>query len=504
MRGATARVAVGIILAALIPHLACEKETHRAARRAFQDILARDLPAAEEAAALEEFVRAYPEPKTNPSLVRACGILAEFHARAGRPDIAASWYERAVRASPDDPDLLNALGYLYARNRMNPDRAVTVLETAVRLAEERQYAPRRVGFIKDSLGWAYRMRGDLPLAVALLEEASRLAPGVGVIQEHLAEAYHAIGERDKAVAIDLDLYLKTRGTDAALRETLRAIGREGGRAYGREIDRRIEAGLRDLLDADRRETEAAGARLVRLQAADGQTLYGSLYRPRDRPAGGASAASAPAAGVLLLHPLGSSRSACAAAASALAGRGFVALAIDLRGHGASISTSLPDAHAFSAHLGDSLRDAEGDVRAGLEFLGRQPGVDRRRLGIVGGGLGALLAARAELREGDDARPRALVLLSPWGRPDAYRASLARLPAGAVFLIAGSEEGTPLATTRALAVPAGGEGPRSLIVSGPGAHFELTSTDSGLMATLVSFLETRLASQGRAAGRGGGG
>ena len=299
MRGATARVAVGILLAALIPHLACEKETHRAARRAFQDILARDLPAVEEAGALEEFVRAYPEPKTNPNLVRACGILAEFHARAGRPDIAASWYERAVRASPDDPDLLNALGYFYARNRMNLDRAVTLLEMSVRLAEVRQYAPRRVGFIKDSLGWAYRMRGDLPLAVALLEEASRLAPGVGVIQGHLADAYHALGEPDKAVAIDLDLYLKTRGTDPALRETLRAIGREGGRAYGREIDRRIEAGLRDLLDADRKETEAAGARLIWVQAADGQRLYGSLYRPRDRATDGPSGARAPAAGTRL-------------------------------------------------------------------------------------------------------------------------------------------------------------------------------------------------------------
>jgi len=210
-----------------------------------------------------------------------------------------------------------------------------------------------------------------------------------------------------------------------------------------------------------------------------------------------------AAGVPLLHPLGSNRSACAAAASALAGRGLVALALDLRGHGASVSTSLPDAHAFSVHLGDSLHDAEKDVRAGLDFLARQPGVDRRRLGIVGGGLGALLAARAELGEGDDPRPKALVLLSPWGRPDAYRAPLARLPAEAVFLIAGSEEGTPLATTRALQVPAHGGAPRGLVVAGPGAHFELLSTDPGLMATVVSFLEARLAPQGRAAGRGGG-
>jgi Flp pilus assembly protein TadD len=504
MRGAAACAALGLVLAVLIPHLACEKETHRAARKAFQDIQARDLPPVDQANALEEFVRDYPEPKTNPNLVRACGILADFHARAGRADIAASWYERAVRASPDDPDLLNALGYHYARNRMNLDRAVSVLETAVRLGEERQYSPRRQGLIKDSLGWAYRERGDLPLAVALLEEASRLAPGVAVIQEHLAESYHAIGERDRAVALYLELYLKGRGTDVALRDTLRSIGREGGRAYAKEIDRRIDAGLRELLEADRRETEATGARLVRLQASDGQTLYGSLFRPRDRPPGVPSGPVAASGGVLLIHPLGSNRSVCVATASALALRGLVALSIDLRGHGASVSESLPDAHAFSLHLGDSLRDAGQDVRAALVFLGGQPGVERGRLGIIGAGLGALLAARAEIGEGSDPHPKVLVLLSPWGRPDAYRASLERLPPDAVLLIAGSEEGTPLATLRALSAPDDGAAPRSLIVTGPGAHFDLASADPGLITTVVSFLEARLSSQRHAADRGGGG
>ena len=355
--------------------------------------------------------------------MRACGILAEFNARAGRPDIAASWYERALRASPEDPDLLNALGYHYARNRMNLDRAVSVLESALRLAEGRQYAPRRQGFIKDSLGWAYRMRGDLPLAVALLEEASRLAPGVAVIQEHLAETYHALGERDRAAAVYLDLYVKSRGTGAAWRDTLRAIGREGGRAYERDLDRRIDAGLRDLVDEDRRQTESAGAKLVTLRAADGQRLYGSLYRPHDRPAGPAP----PAGAVLLLHPLGASRSACASAASALAARGLVSLAIDLRGHGASVSETLPDAHAFSLHLGDSLRDAEQDVRAGLEFLGRQRGVEPGSLGIVGAGLGALLAARAVLGEESGPHPPCAVvpLGTSGGVPRAPGASAAR-------------------------------------------------------------------------------
>ena len=503
MRRAPAWALPALILAVLASPLACEKEIHRAARRAFQDILAANLPPEQQATALEELVRAYPEPKTNPNLVRAFGMLADYHARAGHPDIAASWYERAVRVNPDDPDLLNSLGYHYARNRMNLDRAVSVLESAVRLAEARRYPARRQGFIKDSLGWAYRMRGDLPLAVALLEEASRLAPGVTVIQEHLAEAYHAIGERDRAAAAFLDLYLKGRGTSRTLRETLRALGREGGRVYARDLDRRIDSGLRGLVEADRIATEAGGAALVQLQGADGQRLFGSLYRPRDSTGRGAVAATATTGGVLLLHPLGSSRAVCAASAAAVASEGLWALAIDLRGHGASVSEALPDPHAFGIRLPDNLDAAGWDVRAGLAFLARQPGVGAHRLGIVGAGLGALLAARA-VSPDDDAvpRPAALVLLSPWGPADAYREPLSHLPAESLFLVAGSEEGSPLATLRDLASPVTSGAPRSMVVEGPGAQFDLAGTSPGLPAAVASFLKSRLAGPAREAGASG--
>jgi len=495
VRGAGVGLAV-LLAAAALSQPACEKETHRAARRAFQEIQSRDLSPPQQAAALEEFVRLYPEPKTNPNLVRACTQLAEYHSRAGRADIAASWYERALRASPDDPDLLNALGYHYALNRMNLDRAVTVLDAAVRLAEERRYPPRRLGFIKDSLGWAYRMRGDLPLSVALLEEAARLAPDATVIQEHLADAYRALGDRDRAVEVYLEIYLKSRGTHPGWRDALRDIGREEGPAASREIERRMSEGLRDLVEADRKETEATGARQVQLRAADGPTLFGSLYRPADR----IPRATAAKGAVLLLHPLGSSRSTCATTARALSEAGLAALALDLRGHGASVSEALPDAHAFSLRLADNLRDAEQDVRAGLAFLARLPGVERGRIGVVGAGLGALLAARALELDDDAPAPRALVLISPWGRPEAYNEPLARLPPDAVIVVAGSEEGAPLATARALAAPdAAGSGRRLVVASGSAAHFELPSADTGVMKTLVSFLRERLEAAPRAAG-----
>ncbi|MBI1951207.1 MAG: dienelactone hydrolase family protein [Acidobacteria bacterium] len=484
----------------------CEKETHRAARKSFQSILAADLAADDRAAALEAFVRDYPERKTNPHLTRACSLLADHHARAGRADIAASWYERAIRADPADPDLLNALGYHYARNRMNLDRAVAVLEQAVRLAEERQYPARRQGFIKDSLGWAYRMRGDLPLSVALLEEAARLAPGVPIIREHLADAYHAIGERDRAVSVYLDLYLSGRATSAALRETIRAIGREGGPAYARDVDLRMEEGMRGLAESDRRDARSAGATLVTLSSADGHRLAGSLFRPREEERRAAGAARAPAGGILLLHPLGSSRAACTPQAAALVARGFVVLSLDLRGHGGSVNEALPDARAFSARLDENLDASDRDVMAALAFLARQPRVDASRIGVVGAGLGALLAARAVRDPGTDLpgvkaspRPQALVLLSPWGRSEAYRDLLAALDPRSVLLVAGSEEGAALATVKALAGRERSTGPRSLVVDGPGTHYDLAVRLPGLTGTIAGFLTERLGPGERAGG-----
>jgi Flp pilus assembly protein TadD len=247
------RRGAGLLLAvvACLLAAACEKGTHRAARRAWQDLMARGLPAAERAAALEAFVRDYPEPKTNPYLRRACVLLADHHGRAGRQEVAASWYERAVRAEPDDPDLLNVLGYHYARHGLNLDRAVVVLERAVRLAEERGLPPRRQGMIKDSLGWCHRMRGELSLAVALLEEADRLAPGVTAIREHLAQTYRALGENDKALDLYLDLLVRAPGGKEAYRLEIAAIGAEGGPARRRAVERRLEAALRSAAPDDR-------------------------------------------------------------------------------------------------------------------------------------------------------------------------------------------------------------------------------------------------------------
>ncbi len=441
--GAVLLVAVSILA---IP--ACEKTTFRDSRREYQSILSSSMSDDERARALESFVRRYPEPKTNPNLSRACQQLAIHHARAGRPEIASSWYERALRADPDDPDLLNRLGYHYASAGMNLDRAVEVLELAVRLAEERNYPERRQGMIKDSLGWAYRMRGDLPRAVALLEEACRLAPGVPILREHLAETYRALGERDRALEIFLDLYVEGRGSERRHRESIEALAAIDGPGAVQRTARRIQRRLQEIREADRRTAESDGATLVVLNGADGQPIVGSLYRPvspADRPSKPPDDRGA----VLLLHGLGSDRGAAVPTARLLARRGLFVLALDMRGHGASVSERLATPMQFSDRLDASLANAQQDAVLALQYLRALPGVDRERLGAGGEGLGGLVAL-GSLGQVAPARSTALVILSPWGQAAAYRPLLEHLGSNSVLLVAGRDDPSSSGTIAALA------------------------------------------------------
>jgi dienelactone hydrolase/Flp pilus assembly protein TadD len=483
--------ALGIVgVAVLLLSLpACEKKTHRDSRREYQSLMSAPMSEDDRAEALEAFIRRFPETKTNPNLVRACQHLAQYHARAGRHDLATSWYERAVRARPDDPDSLNRLGYHYANRGTNLDRAVEVLELAVRLAEERGYPDRRQGFFNDSLGWAYRMRGDLPRAVELLEEAGRLAPGVPILREHLAEAYRASGEPDRAIDLYLQLFLETRGTEPRYRIGMMAIGEEGGPDLTRRIEQHIDKGLRDLEEADARDAAAEGAALVRLTASDGQPIVGSLFKPSSSRGTTAGLPSGGSGAVLLLHTLGSNRGAATQAARLLAENGLFALAVDLRGHGASVSEALASPHQFTEHLESNLGAAQRDARLAVDYLRRQRGIDGSRIGAVGEGLGALVATRAL----DDASSRgaALVILSPWGQAEAYRPHLERLGAETTFLLAASDDRAASSALVKLAASRDPTSPSYILVPGAGKGFQLMREDPDLRERFAYFLTRRL-------------
>ena len=121
-------------------------------------------------------------------LFYARGIALE---RMGRwPDAEAS-LTRALELAPDQPLVLNYLGYSWVDQGQNLDRAKAMLHRAVELRPQD-------GFIVDSLGWAYFRIGEFDNAVTQLERAVELEPGDPVINDHLGDAYWRVGRLREA------------------------------------------------------------------------------------------------------------------------------------------------------------------------------------------------------------------------------------------------------------------------------------------------------------------
>ena len=117
--------------------------------------------------------------------------------RGGALDLADNWPEarnalqQAYRLAPEQPFVLNYLGYAQLVRRENVAEAERLIREAHRLAPDS-------AAITDSLGWALYLRGELGEAIALLENAAENAPGDVEINEHLGDAYFAAGRRVEA------------------------------------------------------------------------------------------------------------------------------------------------------------------------------------------------------------------------------------------------------------------------------------------------------------------
>jgi tetratricopeptide (TPR) repeat protein len=92
----------------------------------------------------------------------------------------------ALELKPDQPMVLNYLGYSWIDRGENLERGLKMIEKAVELRPED-------GYIVDSLGWAHYRMGDYAAAVQYLEKATELVPEDPTINDHLGDAYWQTG-----------------------------------------------------------------------------------------------------------------------------------------------------------------------------------------------------------------------------------------------------------------------------------------------------------------------
>lgn len=100
-------------------------------------------------------------------------------------------FRKALKLYPDQPQVLNYLGYSYVDQNKNLDEALAMIRKAVELRPDD-------GYIVDSLGWAYYRLGRFDDAVAELERAIKLRPEDATINDHLGDAYWQVGRKLEA------------------------------------------------------------------------------------------------------------------------------------------------------------------------------------------------------------------------------------------------------------------------------------------------------------------
>tara|TARA_B100000686_G_scaffold242001_1_gene250694 strand:+ start:59 stop:877 length:819 start_codon:yes stop_codon:yes gene_type:complete len=106
--------------------------------------------------------------------------------------LAEKDFLKILEFRPDEPDVLNYLGYSWIEKDINLDQAKKFILKAVNLRPRDPY-------IVDSLGWAYYNLKEYNKAVEELERAVSLKPTDPIINDHLGDAYLKVNRELEAL-----------------------------------------------------------------------------------------------------------------------------------------------------------------------------------------------------------------------------------------------------------------------------------------------------------------
>nr|WP_254868506.1 tetratricopeptide repeat protein [Phaeobacter sp. HF9A] len=100
-------------------------------------------------------------------------------------------FRAALAIDPDQPQVLNYLGYSLVERQVKLDEALSMIERAVAARPDS-------GYIVDSLGWVLYRLGNYEAAVGHMERAVELMPVDAVVNDHLGDVYWAVGRHLEA------------------------------------------------------------------------------------------------------------------------------------------------------------------------------------------------------------------------------------------------------------------------------------------------------------------
>ncbi len=173
----------------LLEQLAREKTDRSDPLISLGDVLRAEKRWPEAAHAYDRAIQRTPKiEKRHWGLLYARGIAYE---RDKQWQKAEADFQRALQLEPEQPFVLNYLGYSWVEQGVHLDKARAMIEKAVALRPTD-------GYIIDSLGWVLYRLGDLKGAAKQLERAVELRPEDPTINDHLGDVYWKIGRKLEA------------------------------------------------------------------------------------------------------------------------------------------------------------------------------------------------------------------------------------------------------------------------------------------------------------------
>jgi tetratricopeptide (TPR) repeat protein len=113
------------------------------------------------------------------------------HEREDQWDDAEADFRKALELRPNQPQVMNYLGYSFLEMNTNLDEAMELIEKAVA-------AEPNSGYIIDSLGWGLYLLGRYDEAVEHMERAVELEAVDPIVNDHLGDVYWAVGRTREA------------------------------------------------------------------------------------------------------------------------------------------------------------------------------------------------------------------------------------------------------------------------------------------------------------------
>ncbi len=190
------------------------------------DLLRQEEKFAEAVVAYDRALALYDAPKEDQWFIYYARAIC--HERLGAWDKAEPDFRKALELRPDQPQVLNYLGYSLVEKQEKLDEALAMIERAVAAQPE-------AGYILDSLGWALYRLGRYAEAVDPMERAAELMPVDPVVNDHLGDVLWAVGRR-----LEAEFHWKRALSFVDLKDA-------SGEADPVRIRRKLEVGLDQVL-----------------------------------------------------------------------------------------------------------------------------------------------------------------------------------------------------------------------------------------------------------------